>query len=97
TLRQNMFSHLAGTAVRVKIANHFSTQPLVIGAAHIALRQAASAIDPATDRVLTFNGAKELTLQPDKEVWSDPVSLTVKQHQDLAVSIFLPESIHPTS
>jgi lysophospholipase L1-like esterase len=95
TLRLNMFLRLGGTAVRVKLSNRFSTQPLKIGNAHVALRRTGSEIVAETDRVLTFNGAKSLKLEPGQEIWSDPVELTVKQHQDLTISLFLPESTKP--
>ena len=97
TLRLNMFLKLGGTALRVKLSNRFSTQPLVIGSAHAALRQGTRGADivPESDRVLTFDGARTLTLEPGKEIWSDPVDLAVKQHEDLTISMFLPEATKP--
>jgi len=97
TLRLNMFLKLGGSALRVKLSNRFSTQPLVIGGAHVALRRSptGSEIVPETDRVLTFDGAKTLKLEPGKEIWSDPVDLAVKQHEDLTVSLFFPEMTKP--
>ena len=97
TLRLNMFVKLGGTAVRVKLSNRFSTQPLAIGGAHVALRQGTRGADivPETDHLLTFDGAKTLKLEPGKEVWSDPVDLAVRQHEDLTVSLFLPETTKP--
>ena len=101
TLRLNMFLKLGGTALRVKLSNRFSTQPLVIGEAHVALRRSTngvargSEIVPETDHALTFNGARTLKLEPGKEVWSDPVDLAVRQHEDLTVSLFLPDKTTP--
>jgi hypothetical protein len=61
TLRLNMFLKLGGTGLRVKLSNRFSKQPLVIGSAHVAVRRQATGSDivPETDRVLTFDGAKD--------------------------------------
>lgn len=95
TVRLNMFLRLGGTAVRVKVSNRFSKQALVIGGAHVALRRSGSEIIPGTDRVLTFGGEKTLRLEAGKEAWSDSVDLAVKQHEDLAVSLYLPESLKP--
>jgi lysophospholipase L1-like esterase len=97
TLRLNMVLKLGGAALRVKLSNRFSTQPLVIGDAHVALRRSASGPDivPETDHVLTFAGARTLRLEAGKEIWSDPVDLAVKQHEDLTVSLFLPEATRP--
>ena len=103
TLRLNMFVKLGGTTLRVKLSNRFSKQPLVIGGAHVAVRRPAggpgprSEIVPETDCVLTFDGAKTLKLEAGKEMWSDPVNLEVKQHQDVTVSLYLPESTTPAA
>ncbi len=97
TLRLNMFLKLGGTALRVKLTNRFATHPLVVGGAHVASRQSAAGPDiiPETDHGLTFAGARTLRLDPGKEVWSDPADLAVKQHEDVAVSLFLPEPTTP--
>ena len=101
TLRLNMFIKLGGTGLRVKLANRFSRQPLVIGSAHVALRRSAGGaapgpdIVPETDRVLTFGGPRTLKLEPGKEMWSDPVDLEVKQYEDVTVSLYLPEATTP--
>ncbi len=100
TLRLNMFLKLGGTALRVKLTSRFSTHLLVIGSAHVALRRAAGTtggpdIVAETDQALTFAGAKALKLEAGKEIWSDPVELAVEQHQDIAVSLFLPETTTP--
>jgi lysophospholipase L1-like esterase len=103
TVRLNMFVKLGGTALRVKLTNRFSTKPLVIGNAHVALRSSSSGPDIVveTDHVLTFNGSGTLKLAAGEEVWSDPVVMAVKQHSDVTISLFLPgsttpEAFHPT-
>jgi lysophospholipase L1-like esterase len=101
TLRLVIFSKLAGSQARVKFTNKFSSVPLHIGAAHIALSAGRGAITPGSDRQLTFNGAAGLTIAPGKEEWSDPVTLDVPQHADVAVSLYLPDdftttNFHPT-
>ena len=90
-----------GSQVRVKLTNRFSTTPLVVSAAHVARRQTAGTITAGTDRVLTFGGATAVTVAAGAETWSDPVTLTVPQHTDLAISLYLPgtftpKTFHPT-
>ena len=99
TLRFNLFTKLGGAAVRVQFTDLFATNPVVIGEAHVAWRSptGGSGIVPATDQVLTFDGATNLTLAVGEERWSDPVDLAVTQHQELTVSLFLPQSIKPTT
>jgi lysophospholipase L1-like esterase len=100
TLRVVVLSRLAGSQVRVKLTNKFQTVPLEIGAAHIALRAGAQggSISAGTDRTLLFDGRAFLTLAPGEERWSDPVTLAVPQHADVAISLYLPaENYKPTA
>jgi lysophospholipase L1-like esterase len=96
TLRLNIFTTLGGTQARVKFTNKFTAALLAIGGAHIALRTSGSAIDPASDRTLTFKGQPGVTIPPGEELWSDPVPLAVKGHTDVAISVFVPDSYRPT-
>lgn len=97
TVRFMVFTKLAGSEARVKFTNRFETAPLTIGAAHIALRAQDAAIVPETDRALTFSGAAAVTIPAAAEVWSDPVTLAVPQHQDVAISVYLPASRKPAA
>ena len=101
TLRTIVWTTLGGSQVRVKLTNKFSTSPLVVAAAHVALRQSGGTITAGSDRTLTFGGSPSLTIPAGAEAWSDPVTLTVPQHADLAVSTYLsgtftPKTFHPT-
>jgi lysophospholipase L1-like esterase len=90
TLRLIVHTSVGGSAVRVKISNTFGSNPLVIGAAHIALRAKASSIVPTTDHALTFGGKASFTIPAGGLIVSDPVSLQTPPLSDLAVSIYLP-------
>src|SRR3954454_5983842 len=56
TVRQFVRVSVGGSRVRVRLSNETGTDPLVIGAAHLAMGAAQGAIDPATDHALTFGG-----------------------------------------
>jgi len=90
TLRLIVRTSAAGERVRVRISNTFGTEPLVIGAAHIARRAADATIRPETDRTLMFGGKPSFAVPVGALVLSDPVSLAVPAGSDLAVSIYLP-------
>ena len=101
TLRLIVWTTLGGSQVRVKLTNRFSTTPLVISAAHVARRQSGGTTMAGTDHALAFGGSASVTIAAGAEVWSDPVALTVPQHTDLAVSLYLPgtftpRTFHPT-
>lgn len=97
TYRLIVFATLGGTQVRVQVSNRFGRAPLVIGAAHLGLRQSQGSLQPNTDRALTFSGLTTVTLQPDEERWSDPVALAVPHRCDLAISLYLPQTFTPTA
>ena len=88
-----MIAHtsIGGRRVRIELSNAFGTAPLVIGAAHIALRDKDSMIVPATDRVLQFSGRPAAWIPPGASVISDAVNLDVPAASDLAVSVYVPE------
>jgi hypothetical protein len=96
TIRQVARASLGGGRVRVMFSNEYGRQPLVIGAAHVALAGNGAAIAPGSDRTLTFAGHPSITVPPGAPVVSDPVDLQIAPLASLAVSLFLPE-ITPTT
>lgn len=90
TLREIVHLSIGGPAVRLRFSNRFGKQSLEIGAAHLALRTSGSAIQPSSDRALTFGGATGVSIPPNAFVLSDPVKLAVPAASDLAISIFIP-------
>ena len=102
TVRMVVRTSIGGRRVRIQVSNAFGSKPLVIGNAHIALRDKAAAIVPTSDRALTFGGRATMTVPPGALIVSDPVDLAVPKLTDLAISLYLPEdtgapSIHPIS
>jgi lysophospholipase L1-like esterase len=104
TLRQIVRLSIGGRQVRVLLSNAFGTAPLQIDAAHVALAPAADAsrITPASDRALTFDGAKGVLIPAGASYWSDPVTLDAPALARVAVSIHLPhaperQTSHPGS
>jgi lysophospholipase L1-like esterase len=90
TLREIVHVSIGGERVRVVLSNAFGTVPLVVGAAHVALRAKDAAIEPKSDRPLTFGGSPSATIAAGAVVVSDPVSLTVPAFADLAIDTYLP-------
>jgi lysophospholipase L1-like esterase len=90
TLRQIVHGSAGGKQARVWFSNRFGKEPLLIGAAHIALRTNASAIDPTSDHALTFNGNASVTVPPGATIVSDPITMHIPPFADLAVSSYFP-------
>ncbi len=90
TLRQVIHVSIGGTTIRVRFSNTFGNGPVTIAAAHIARSRGASAIDPASDRALSFHGAGAVTIAAGAMAWSDPLAFDVAPLENLAVTVYLP-------
>ncbi len=91
TIRQIVHTSVGGRAVRVRLSNEYGTEPLMIGAAHVALRSSGDGIIPGTDYPLTFSGKTSVMVAPGAPVVSDPVPLRIPPLFDVAISMYLPD------
>ena len=66
------------------------SQPLEIGAAHVAVHKGGGEITEGTDRPLKFGGSASFTIPAGAIVMSDPVDLEVAPLSNLAISLYLP-------
>jgi lysophospholipase L1-like esterase len=100
TIRQTVRLSAAGNRIRVRFTNESNANTLVIAAAHVARPgPSLGTIDPATDRVLTFNGQGGVSVPAGAPIYSDPLDLDIAPSA-LTVSIFIrrytgPSTIHP--
>jgi lysophospholipase L1-like esterase len=91
TLRQIVHLSVGGPELRVHVSNAFGTAPLHLTAVHVARPAAAGggAIDPASDKALTFGGAQDVTVPAGAEFISDPVAFPVGALSDLAITLHM--------
>ena len=99
TIRQVVHTSVGGNALRLRLTNEFGTTALRVGAVHVARRAGSTgtAIDPRTDRAVTFGGDASPTIPEGAPLVSDPVRLPVPARSDLVVSIHLPGPTPVTS
>ena len=90
TLRLVVHPTLGGDRLRVVLSNAFGTAPLVVGAAHVALRTKDTGIDAGTGRMLRFNGSASTTIPAGAIIVSDPVNLQLPAATDLVVDLYVP-------
>ena len=90
TLRQIVHVSLGGPLVRIELSNEFGTEPLLIGAVHLALTASKSDLALLSANALTFSGQASMTIPAGATVVSDPVALTLPADTDLTISLFLP-------
>jgi lysophospholipase L1-like esterase len=89
TIRQVARLSAGGHRLRLRISNEMSSEPLQLGAVHIALAGTDGAILPGTDRQLTFDGEAETIVPPFAPMVSDPIAFDAPPLARLAVSIHL--------
>lgn len=90
TLREIAHISVGGERIRVRLTNEFGVSPLTVSAAHVALSAGGSAVQPGTDRVLTFDGQSSVQVPAGAILLSDPVDLDAPSFSNVAVSLYLP-------
>lgn len=72
-----------GERIKLVFSNRYGKAPLAIGAASVMMREVT--------RVLTFEGARQVTIAPGATVTSDPIALSVAPLSQLEVTTYLPQ------
>jgi len=95
TIRQSLRLSVGGTALRLRLTNEYGKEPLAVGAARIALTDAAGALMPGTERVVKFAGKTNATIAAGAPLLSDAIDLAVGDFATLSVSVYFPSSTGP--
>jgi lysophospholipase L1-like esterase len=82
----------SGQAVRIRLDNTFGTMPLSVGKISIAPRIQGAAVAAGGNRQAFFGKSASVTIPAGGSVVSDPVEMPVLAHQDMAISLYLPDS-----
>ena len=98
TLREIVHVSMGGPQMRVVLTNEFGTEPLTIGAVHVALAGEGGAITLSSAQAMTFGGKASITIPAGAMAVSDPAALTLPAFANVAVSLFVPaQTIHEVS
>jgi len=93
TIRTTALVTLGGHHLRLRFNNAYGTSPLTLDAVHLALpaggAAGVSAIDPASDVPVTFNGKASVTIPAGALAVSDAVEFPVKPQTNVAVTVYL--------
>lgn len=93
TIRQVVRLSAGGRRIRVRFSNVFGTEPLAIGAAHVARPAGGTRLQPGGGRALAFAGRTSVTIPAGAEVYSDPVALELDPGADLSISLHVAGAI----
>lgn len=92
SIRQIVQVSISGKEIRVKFSNEFSKVPVTINAAEVAIAATAgssSDIVAGTEKSLSFNGSKSVTIQPGQMVTSDPIKFKVGERENVAITMHM--------
>ncbi|MGH8235532.1 MAG: GDSL-type esterase/lipase family protein, partial [Steroidobacteraceae bacterium] len=92
TIRQIVRASLGGSSVRLRLSNSYGTGPVTIGPVRVAKDAGESAIQPGTDRAVTFGGKPTVTIAQGADVLSDSVAFPVAALEQLAISMYVVDS-----
>ncbi len=91
TLRQVARVTLGGGCIRLWFSNEYGKGPVAIASAHVAVSLGGGAVDPRTERALSFKGSPSLVIPPGKTAVSDAVDFDLAVAADVAVSLYFGE------
>lgn len=99
TVRQVVRTSIGGSALRVRLSNLLGSVPVTLGPVHVARSAGGADTVPGSDHVLLFDGKPTVTIAKGQSVLSDPLAMTVKPLQPLAVSLYVPadKAYHPAT
>ncbi len=89
TLRQVIQPSLGGRRLRVTLSNAFGDGDLAVDSVHVARSAGLAAIEPSSDRAVTFAGAPSVTIPRGAVMVSDPLPFDVVALANLDVSMHL--------
>ena len=87
SLREVIHVSIGGSELRLKISNEFSKEPVDIRSMYIADALEGWEIQTKTARYVTFNGKRNVTVEPGKALYSDVIKYSLKPLQRLTVTI----------
>lgn len=95
TVRNVVFASVGGSEVRVRVTNAFGTGPLRVGHASVAVQSDGANAVAGSVRELKFHGRRSVTVPAGRELYSDPVRLSVAALSTLLVSVYVPGPTGP--
>lgn len=102
TFRQIVRVSMGGDKIRLRFSNRYTKQPVTLKTVSVALSTGEWSINKKTNKVLTFNGKKEIVMQPYSDNVSDPLNFKLEPGAKLAITICYGETApditgHPAS
>ncbi|EOD66753.1 GDSL-type esterase/lipase family protein [Amycolatopsis vancoresmycina] len=94
TVRNVLTVTASGTALRVRLGNPFGASPLRVRSVWVGRQPSpgSPALAPGSNRRATFGFRHAVTIPPGASAWTDPLPLSVRRGDRVAVSVYAPGS-----
>lgn len=94
TVRQFLAPHASGEAIRLRLSNRYSNQPVTLENVFIAqeVTPGESALVPGSECLLTFEGDSRITIPAGESVVSDSIVYPVRAFERVGISFYAPEA-----
>jgi len=87
TIRQIVRVSIGGDVIRLHFSNRFGKQPLTMKSVVVAIAKEKNSVEASTQKILKFNGKKEVTILPYDEIISDPLKFKLDCNSRVAITI----------
>ena len=82
----------SGQALRIRLDNTFGPAPLLIGKIYVGPRIQGATVAMGSNTQVFFSGSASITIPAGGSATSDSVEMSVLAQQDMAVSLYVPDS-----
>ncbi|MEV0209053.1 SGNH/GDSL hydrolase family protein [Streptomyces sp. NPDC050788] len=88
---------VAGRDLRVRLSNAFGDRPVTFDSVYAGIQKAGAELVHGSNRPLTFDGARSVTVPAGGAVLTDPLPGRIPAATDLVVSIHSPDAAGPAT
>jgi lysophospholipase L1-like esterase len=88
---------VGGGGLRIRLSNAFGDRPVTFDSVYAGVQAAGAELVHGTNRRLTFDGARSVTVPAGATVSSDPLPGRVPAQTDLVISVHSPDAAGPAT
>ena len=97
TLRLNLTPLRPGRVARIRLSNRFGERTVTFGRVRLGKQRSGARLVAGSNRLVRFRGLSWVRVAAGREVLSDPVRISFRAFEQLAVSVHVPGSTGPVT
>ncbi|MBZ9641341.1 SGNH/GDSL hydrolase family protein [Streptomyces sp. PSKA30] len=88
---------VGGDDLRIRLSNAFGDRPVTFDSVYAGVRRTGAELVPGSNRRLTFDGARSVTVPAGATAYSDPLPGRLPAATDLVISLHSPDAAGPAT